>query len=303
MTENYLYHQPVLLHEAVEALQIVPGGIYVDVTFGGGGHSKAILDKLDESGRLIAFDQDQDALQNTIEDKRFTLVSHNFKHLKRFLRMYGISEVNGILADLGVSWHQFNTPDRGFSLRFGNEQLDMRMSADNELSAIEVLNKYPMINLSHIFKEYGDLPNARKLAQAVVHERQKRPIETIQQLLVLAEPLSIGKPQQYFARVFQAVRMEVNKEVEALQSLLEQSVEVLKPGGLLVVISYHSVEDRMVKNYIKTGSIDGIVKTDLYGHGNIPLAVVNKNLITPTESEIRQNPKASSAKMRIAQKK
>ncbi|QQS31247.1 MAG: 16S rRNA (cytosine(1402)-N(4))-methyltransferase RsmH [Sphingobacteriales bacterium] len=303
MTENHLYHQPVLLQEAVEALQIAADGIYVDVTFGGGGHSKAILEQLGNFGRLIAFDQDQDALQNTFTDSRFTFVPHNFKHLKRFLRLYNINQVDGILADLGVSWHQFNTPNRGFSIRFGSEALDMRMSADNELSAYEVLNKYPAENLAQIFKDFGDIPNARKLANAIVQERKKRPVDTIQQLLVLAEPLCIGKPQQYLARVFQAVRMEVNKEVAALQALLEQSVEALRTGGLLVVISYHSVEDRMVKNFIKTGSIDGIVQRDLYGNSNIPLVGVNKKIITPTENEIRQNPKASSAKMRVARKK
>jgi len=297
------YHQPVLLQEAVEALQIAPNGTYVDVTFGGGGHSQAILNRLGEGGRLIAFDQDEDALQNALSDPRFTLVQQNFKYITRFLRMYGIGQANGILADLGVSWHQFNSPGRGFSIRFADEWLDMRMNTEAELSATEVLNRYTQQELTHIFETYGDIPNARKLSGAITQERQKRPIETVKQLLVLAEPFVIGKYPQYFARVFQALRMEVNQEEQALKELLEQSARLLMPGGRLVVISYHSVEDRLVKNYIKTGSTDGVPQTDMYGNSYVPLKAVNKKIITPTLSEINQNPKASSAKMRIAEKK
>lgn len=303
MTGNNLYHQAVLLKEAVEALTIVPNGIYVDATFGGGSHSGAILEQLGPEGKLIAFDQDEDAQQNIFrQDARFLFIPQNFKHLKRFLRLHGISKVQGILADLGVSWHQFNTPERGFSIRFNNELLDMRMSAETELSAFEVLNHYPAEQLAQIFKQYGDIPNARKLAEAIAITRQKHPIETVQQLKVLAEPFTIGKPPQYHARLFQALRMEVNQEAEALQELLQQSAQVLAKGGRLVIIAYHSVEDRMVKNFIKTGNVDGVEEKDLFGNSQKPFKAINKKIITPTKTEIKENPKASSAKMRIAEK-
>lgn len=303
MTGNNLYHQAVLLTEAVEALNITPNGVYVDATFGGGSHTRAILAALGANGRLFAFDQDEDAQQNIpASDSRFVFIAQNFKHLRRFLRMHGVSRVNGILADLGVSWHQFNTPGRGFSIRFGSEQLDMRMSAEAPQTAFEVLNHYPVIRLTEMLKNYGDLPNARKIAEAIAAARQKHPIETVQQLKGVTAPFAIGKLPQFYARVFQAVRMEVNQEAEALEQLLQQSEQVLEKGGRLVIIAYHSVEDRMVKNFIKTGNSNGIEQKDLYGNSQKPFKAINKKVITPTTEEIKDNPKAASAKMRIAEK-
>jgi len=303
MTGNNPYHQAVLLSEAVEALNIMPNGIYVDATFGGGSHSRAILAALQEGGKLFAFDQDEDAQQNIpAHDARFVFVAQNFKHLKRFLRLHGVSRVNGILADLGVSWHQFNTPGRGFSIRFNSEQLDMRMSTEVTQTAGEIINRYSVAQLTEMFGNYGDLPNARKIAEAIAAARQKHPIETVQQLKGITAPFAIGKLPQFYARVFQAVRMEVNREEEALEQLLQQSAQVLEKGGRLVVIAYHSVEDRMVKNFIKTGNTTGLEEKDIFGNSEKPFKAVNKKVITPSQTEIKENPKAASAKMRIAEK-
>jgi 16S rRNA (cytosine1402-N4)-methyltransferase len=296
------YHRPVLLHESLEGLNLRPDGTYVDVTFGGGGHSKALLAMLGEKGRLIAFDQDADAVANAIDDPRFTLVKQNFRFLKNFLRLHKAIPVDGILADLGISSHQIDEPGRGFSTRFDGP-LDMRMNQDAGMTAADVLNRYEEAKLKKLFSEYGEVENAGRLSKAIAAYRSEQEIETIAELKVaIAECLPRGKEFQYLAKVFQALRIEINGEMDALKQLLEQSVEVLAPGGRLVVISYHSLEDRIVKNFFRSGNEEGTNEKDFYGNLVRPLEPVNRKPIVPGEKEIEENNRARSAKLRIAEK-
>ncbi len=295
------YHNPVLLQESIAGLQINPDGIYVDVTFGGGGHSRAILERLSSKGKLFAFDQDQDAWKNALPDDRFVLIKENFRFLKNFLRFYGIKSVDGILADLGVSSHQFDVAERGFSTRFDAE-LDMRMNQKGTLSAFEVINNYDEAALKQLFLEFGELKNARALANSIVLARKDCPIKNTEQLKqVLARFLPAHKSHKILAQIYQAIRIEVNQEIEVLKEFLTQSLELLKPQGRLSVISYHSLEDRLVKRFIKNGMFEGEPERNFFGHFSVPLKPVGK-LIVPTEQEIRVNNRARSAKLRIAEK-
>lgn len=295
------YHKPVLLKEAVEGLNIKQDGIYVDVTFGGGGHSKEILKHLGPNGKLIAFDQDQDALLNTIKDSRFTLINENFKFIKRFLRFYGIKEVNGILADFGVSSHQFDVAERGFSTRF-EADLDMRMNQHNTVSAFHVINDYSEEQLRQVFWQYGELRQAPAMARVIVDERSKSQIKTSEQLKnVLKRFLQHKNENKVLAQIYQAIRIEVNQEIEALKELLLQTPELLKQEGRLSFISYHSLEDRLVKRFIKSGMFEGEPERDVFGNFQVPLKKVG-NLIIPTQGEIKLNSRARSAKLRIAEK-
>lgn len=300
MMMEMTYHKPVLLSESVAGLQIKPASVYVDATFGGGGHSREILSQLDDKSLLFAFDQDEDAQQNSIDDPRFTLIPQNFKHLKRFLRFYNIDAVDGILADLGVSSHQFDTPKRGFSIRFDGP-LDMRMNQQQELSAKDVVNGYDVAELADVFFNYGELRNARTIAQ---HISQNRPaeIETTEQLnALLSDFLPRGNENKVLAKIYQALRMEVNKEVEVLQNFLVQCKDVLKIGGRLSVISYHSIEDRLVKRFIQNGNFDNEPQKDVFGN---PERVFKKcgGLQVPSEDEIKNNNRARSAKLRVAER-
>jgi len=298
---NTEYHNPVLLRQSVDGLNINPNGIYVDVTFGGGGHSREILNRLGEGGRLIAFDQDQDALANTIDDKRFLLINENFRYLKRFLRFHQIGEVDGILADLGVSSHQFDVAERGFSTRF-DADLDMRMSQKNNLSAYEVVNEYDEKHLRQILAHYGELKNAAGMAYTIVNARKEAPIKNSERLKeILAKFLPAHKSNKILAQIYQAIRIEVNQEIEALKEFLEQSLEILKPGGRLSVISYHSLEDRLVKRYMRNGLFEGEPERDFFGNFEVPFKIIEK-LIVPSEEEIKQNNRARSAKLRVAEK-
>jgi 16S rRNA (cytosine1402-N4)-methyltransferase len=295
------YHIPVLLEESIDGMNLQPDGIYVDVTYGGGGHSRRILEKL-KGGKLVAFDQDKDALQNLVDDERLIFVNHNFKFLKNFLRYHGIGKVDGILADLGVSSHDFDQADRGFSFRFEG-QMDMRMNQSAEKDAVRVVNEYDLLHLGEVFRDYGEIKNWRNLAQTIEQARSIQKIDTVKQFLNAIErcvPAKIEK--KYLAQVFQALRIEVNGEMEALESFLLSTLDLLKPAGRLVVISYHSLEDRMVKNFMRSGRIDGKTEQDFYGHYHLPLEVITRKVIVPDEQEIRQNPRARSAKLRIAQK-
>jgi len=295
------YHNPVLLKEAVDGLEIKNNGVYVDVTFGGGGHSREILRRMGPGGKLIAFDQDKDALLNTIEDSRFLLIQENFRHLKRFLKFYGIHSVDGILADFGVSSYQFDTPERGFSVRF-DAPLDMRMNQEDSLSAKSVINHYEEEELRRLFKNYGELRSAPALARTIVAERSKAPIETTFQLKVLlGKYLPRGKHNKVLAQIYQAIRIEVNNEIEVLKSFLLDAKDVLKGGGRLSVISYHSLEDRLVKRFIRNGIFEGEPQRDVFGNFDVPLKKIGK-LMVPTQSEIKINNRARSAKLRIAQK-
>ena len=295
------YHNPVLLKETVDGLNIKPDGVYVDVTFGGGGHSREILSRLGENGKLFAFDQDEDAWLNEIDDPRFTLIKENFRYIKRFLRFNGVKTVDGILGDLGVSSHQFDVPERGFSTRFDAE-LDMRMSKRNELSAYRVVNEYDDKNLRRIFLEYGELKNAAALARTIVEEREKEAIVNTEDLKqVLSRFLPGHKANKILAQIYQAIRIEVNQEMEVLKEFLEQTNEILNPGGRLSVISYHSLEDRLVKRYIKNGMFEGEPERDMFGRYEVPFKSIGK-LIVPTDKEIAINNRARSAKLRIAEK-
>lgn len=295
------YHNPVLLHETVDGLNIKPDGIYVDVTFGGGGHSKEILRRLGPNGKLFGFDQDEDAWNNALPDERFTLVQENFRYIKRFLRFYGVKSVDGILADLGVSSHQFDVPERGFSTRF-DADLDMRMSKRNELDAYKVINEYDESNLKRVFLDYGELKVAPALARTIVEAREKKDIKTTEELkTVLAKYLPEKVKNKVLAQIYQAIRIEVNQEMEVLKEFLEQSLEILKPGGRLSVISYHSLEDRLVKRFMKNGLFEGEPERDFFGNFSVPFKLVGK-LIVPTEAEIKINNRARSAKLRIAEK-
>lgn len=295
------YHQPVLLNESIEGLSIQPNGIFVDVTFGGGGHSRAILKQL-KNGKLIAFDQDTDAQKNIINDKRFVFVNHNFRFLHNFLRYHKAPQVDGILADLGVSSHHFDTASRGFTFR-ANSELDMRMNTQATLSAKTVVNQYTEEQLTHIFREYGELRNARKLASLIVKSRHTDTIGTTGKLQeIISATTAPTKQNQLLARVFQALRIEVNQEIECLKTFLQQSAQCLKPGGRLVVISYHSLEDRLVKNFIRWGNFSREPEKDVYGNYHVPFKAITRNVITPTNEEIIKNNRARSAKLRIAEK-
>ena len=296
------YHNPVLLQASVDGLNIKPDGVYVDVTFGGGGHSKEILSRLGPNGKLFAFDQDEDALANALVDGRFTLINENFRFIKRFLRFYGLKSVDGILADLGVSSHQFDVPDRGFSTRF-DAQLDMRMSQKNELNAYKVVNEYDETNLKRVFLDYGELKNAPVLARTIVEARELQLIKTTDELKeVLARYLPDRVRNKILAQIYQAIRIEVNQEMDVLKEFLQQSLEVLKPEGRLSVISYHSLEDRLVKRFMKNGMFEGEPERDFFGNFSVPFRTVEK-LIVPDKEEVKLNNRARSAKLRIAEKK
>ena len=293
------YHNPVLLFESIVGLNINPNGIYVDVTFGGGGHSKEILKRLGVNGKLYAFDQDQDALQNVIDDDRFVLINENFRYIKRFLRFHGVKKVDGILADLGVSSHQFDEADRGFSTRF-DADLDMRMNKEDELSAYDVINKYEEEKLSSVLFQYGELRNSRALAREIVKARFEKEIKTSFELKeVLRRYLPKSKEHKILAQIFQAIRIEVNQEIEVLKEFLLQTPELLIEGGRLSVISYHSLEDRLVKRFIQNGLFEGEPEKDFYGNVNVPLKKVGK-LIVPSHKEVKENNRARSAKLRVA---
>lgn len=296
------YHVPVLLDESIEGLNIQSGGIYVDVTYGGGGHSAKILERL-EGGTLVAFDQDIDATDNLIADDRLLFVRHNFKYLRHFLKYHQIDAVDGILADLGVSSHDFDVPDRGFSFRFeGN--LDMRMNQSSALDATKVINEYREEQLWTIFQEYGEIKNWRHLVSLITAAREQEPITTIGQFLKVIEPcVPVKIEKKYLAMVFQALRIEVNNEIGVLRDFLESTTDILKPGGRLVVLSYHSLEDRLVKNFMRSGRIDGKQEADFFGNLNSPFELINRKIILPSDAEIAKNPRARSAKLRIAEKK
>ena len=296
------YHNPVLLKETVDGLNIKPDGIYVDVTFGGGGHSKEILKRLGPNGKLFGFDQDEDALANTLLDDRFTLIPENFRYIKRFLRFYGVKSVDGILADLGVSSHQFDVPERGFSTRF-DADLDMRMSKKNELDAYKVVNEYDEANLKRVFLDYGELKIAPALARTIIEARDKKTISTTDELkMVLMKYLPEQFKNKILAQIYQAIRIEVNQEMDVLKEFLGQSLEILKPEGRLSVISYHSLEDRLVKRFIKNGMFEGEPERDFFGNFSVPFKSIEK-LIVPSDKEIKENNRARSAKLRVAEKK
>ena len=295
------YHNPVLLKETVEGLNIKPDGVYVDVTFGGGGHSREILQHLGPEGKLIAFDQDKDALENAIDDKRFLLINQNFRFLKQFLRFHGYRTVDGILGDFGVSSHQFDVAERGFSTRF-EADLDMRMNRDSNFSAYTVVNKYEEAQLRSVLSNYGELRSAAGMARVIVEARQAEKIKTSEQLKkVLGRFLPAHKENKILAQIYQAIRIEVNQELEALKEFLLQTNEVLKPGGRLSLISYHSLEDRLVKRYIRNGLFEGEPEKDAFGRFEVPFKAVGKFII-PSEEEIKLNNRARSAKLRIAEK-
>jgi 16S rRNA (cytosine1402-N4)-methyltransferase len=295
------YHNPVLLDESVSGLAIKKNGVYVDVTFGGGGHSRKILQHLGPEGKLFAFDQDKDALSNSVDDQRFTLINENFMFMKRFLRFHGITEVDGVLADFGVSSYQFDAPNRGFSIRF-DAPLDMRMNQDDKVSAKTIINTYPEEELRRLFWEYGELRIAPALARTIVEARTERAIETTFELKnLLNKYLPKGKQNKILAQIYQAIRIEVNNELEVLKTFLMDSKEVLKQDGRLSVISYHSLEDRLVKRFIRNGMFEGEPERDMFGNFSVPFKKVGK-LIVPNAKEIKENNRARSAKLRIAQK-
>ncbi len=300
--EELVYHIPVLLEESVRGMDIRPNGTYVDVTFGGGGHSKRILKELDEGGHLYSFDQDEDAERNIVDDPRFTFVRSNFRYLHNFMRYYGVEQVDAILADLGVSSHHFDDTERGFSFRFDGK-LDMRMNKRAGMTAADVVNTYEEEALATIFYLYGELKNSRKLAAAIVKARARKPIETTEEFLTVIKPLfGAEREKKEYAKVFQALRIEVNQEMEALKEMLAAAVKVLKPGGRLVVITYHSLEDRIVKNFMKTGNAEGKAESDFFGNVHAPLSQVNSKVTVPGADEIARNPRSRSAKLRIAEK-
>lgn len=294
------YHTPALLNETIDGLNIKPDGIYVDVTFGGGGHSREILARLGKSGKLLGFDQDEDAVKNKIHDSRFIFVKSNFRYLKNFLRYHNIDKVDGILADLGVSSHHFDEAERGFSFRFDGV-LDMRMNTKSPLSAAVLLNTYSEEQLADVFYLYGELRNSRKIAKTIVEVRAQKPFKMIFPFVEMLKP-HIGRETEKkdLARIFQALRIEVNKEMDVLKSLLEQSLEVLNPDGRLVVLTYHSLEDRLVKNFIRSGNFEGKIEKDFFGNVLSPLKAVNNKVIVAGEEEVERNPRARSAKLRIA---
>ncbi|MGX5820488.1 16S rRNA (cytosine(1402)-N(4))-methyltransferase RsmH [Chitinophaga lutea] len=296
------YHLPVLLHEVVELLRIDPAGTYADATFGGGGHSRAILEQLGPQGRLIVFDQDDDAYRNRIPDERVTFVRENFRHLQRFLRLHNAPGIDGLLADLGVSSHQFDTGARGFSTRFDGN-LDMRMDTRSSRTAADVLQTYSEQRLQGLFQDYGEVTNARTLARTIVQLRKAHPLKTIGEFKSLIQPIVKGNPAKYLAQVFQALRIEVNDELGALRDLLTQSAQVLKPGGRLAIITFHSLEDRLVKNFMKTGSFD-TTEDHPFSTETTPkvFRLVTKKPVTAGDAELRANPRSRSAKLRVAEK-
>ncbi len=297
------YHTPALLSESVNGLNIRTNGVYVDVTFGGGGHSREILRLLGNEGRLLAFDQDEKAAENAIADSRFTFVRSNFRFLKNFLRYHDIEKVDGVLADLGVSSHHFDDAERGFSFRFSGD-LDMRMNRDAKKTAAQILNEYSEEKLSDLFFHYGELKNARKIASEVVAFRQSEPIQNTAQLLQVLEPFTRkDREKKTLAQAFQALRIEVNNEMSALTDMLTQALEVLTPGGRLSVISYHSLEDRLVKNFFRTGNFEGELVKDFFGNVETPFELVNRKVIVASEEEQQRNPRSRSAKLRVAEKK
>lgn len=297
-----IYHVPVMLQQVIKGLQIDPEGIYIDCTFGGGGHSKAILEKLNSKGKLIAFDQDEDAKNNIPEDDRIVFIPQNFRHLQRFLRLHKITKVDGILADLGVSSHQFNKAERGFSTRFDAE-MDMRMDQKQELKAFDILKKYPEEKLHKMFEQYGEVTNSKTLAKTIVQQRNTASMQTISEFKNVLHATVKGNPNKYFAQVFQALRIEVNDELGALREMLLQSKELLKPNGRIALITFHSLEDRIVKNFFKSGSFEEIETDEVYGTKNkSPFKILTKKPLTPDENELKENPRARSAKLRIAEK-
>ena len=295
------YHVPVLLNESVNGLEIKANGDYVDVTYGGGGHSRKIFSRL-KTGRLFAFDQDKDAIANVIHDDRFFFIRHNFKYIRNFLKYYDVEQVDGILADLGVSSHDFDVAERGFSFRFDGD-LDMRMNRDSSQTAADIVNSYTEDQLRTVFREFGEIDNAGRLAKQLVSARNIKPVQTIEQFREAIEPcVSRLQESKYLAKVFQALRIETNHEMDVLHDFLEQSIKLLKPGGRLVVITYHSLEDRMVKNFIRSGDFTGKQEKDFFGNVESPLLAINRKVIVPSEDEIERNPRARSAKLRIAEK-
>lgn len=296
-----MYHNPVLLKESVDGLDIKKDGIYVDVTFGGGGHSKEILKRLGDQGKLVAFDQDEDALANTIADDRFTLINENFRYIKQFLKFYGIRKVDGILADFGVSSHQFDKAERGFSTRF-DAALDMRMSKKNNISAYAIVNEYSFDALRNVLFKYGDLRNANAMAKVLVTQREETPIKTTEQLkVVLQQFLPKSKEHKILAQIYQAIRIEVNQEIAVLEEFLKQTPDLLDKGGRLSAISYHSLEDRLVKRFVRAGQFEGDPEKDFYGNIDVPFTKIGK-LIVPSREEVQVNNRARSAKLRIAER-
>lgn len=296
-----MYHRPVLLEESLNGLNIQEGGTYIDFTYGGGSHSKAILERLGK-GRLIAFDQDPDAVQNIIKDERLLFIRGNFRYVRNFLRYNGITLIHGALADLGVSSHHFDEAERGFSYRF-DSKIDMRMNPDAEKSAMDILNHYTEKDLKMLFSRYGELKNAGRLARAVCSARQRDKIITTGQFLeAIKDGIPVNGQQKYLAKVFQALRIEVNDELESLKQMLEQTIRFMNRGGRLVILSYHSLEDRLVKHFFRTGNVEGLIEKDFYGNLVSPLKPVNRSVIQPGSAETEQNPRARSAKLRIAEK-
>jgi len=296
------YHTPAMLKETLEGLLVKNEGVFVDVTYGGGGHTAAILDRLSENSKVLAFDQDPDAERNLIDDERLLFVNQNYKYLKQFLKLYKLIPVDGILADLGVSFHQFDQAERGFSFRFEGP-LDMRMDKKRSLTAARVLNEYDLADLTHVLRNYGELKNASKVAHAIVSYREERPLKTIAHLKAAVRNFSPQhKQHKFFAQVFQAIRIEVNEEMKVLELFLEQAAEVLKPGGRIAIITYHSLEDRLVKNFMRSGNTKGEVEKDFYGNLIRPLEPLNRKPIQPKQEEIEANNRARSAKLRLAEK-
>lgn len=295
------YHVPVLADESVDYLITRPDGIYVDVTFGGGGHSRLVLEALSPQGKLFGFDQDPDAAANALDDDRFTFVAANFRDLRNYLRLYGVEHIDGLLADLGVSSHQFDAAERGFSFRF-DAPLDMRMNQEGARTAANLVNELGAEDLQYVLGQFGEVRNARTLAQAIVSARESRPVRTIGDFLTVVDPLVRGQRNRYLAQVFQALRIAVNDEIEALTGLLRQATELLRPGGRLVVISYHSLEDRLVKNFMRAGRADGKPEKDFYGNIDRPYRILTRKPVAPSEAEIARNPRARSAKLRVGER-
>lgn len=299
--DNTVYHIPAMLNECIEGLNINPSGIYVDVTFGGGGHSRAIMEKLGKGGKLYSFDQDIDAYSNRIEDERFTFVHSNFRYMKNFLRYHGVEKVDGILGDLGVSFHHFDAVERGFTFR-NDAPLDMRMNQSASIDARHIVNEYSEEELCRILNRYGEIKRAYPFAKAICKSREEKQIETTGELLTAIRPLINPKQEKKeLAQIFQALRIEVNGEMEVLRDFLASTKEVLKPGGRLVVLTYHSLEDRMVKNFIRSGNIEGEIEKDFFGNSHTPWRSITKGVATPTEEEIAINPRSRSAKLRVAE--
>ncbi len=298
-----MYHIPVLLNESVEGLNIKPDGVYVDVTFGGGGHSRRIMECLGENGRLYAFDQDEDAAKNVIDDSRFTFIQQNFRYMKNFIQLYCGGKVDGILADLGVSSYQFDTPEKGFSIRF-NGRLDMRMNQNASVDAASVVNTYDVSSLASVLSRYGELRNAMAIADAITMARETKPIETTDELKeAVSRFLVRGSENKILAQIFQALRIEVNEEMKVLEMFLGQCADVLNPGGRLVILSYHSLEDRLVKNFMKTGNAEGNLEKDFFGNQLTPYKLITNKPIVPSDEEIQYNNRARSAKLRVAERR